>query len=148
MKYCFEWVGRLMEEFFRQGDEEKKRKIPVHYLKLHFPLTICRLIELSPLCDRYKTSISSSEVAFIKFVVLPWFDKLHNLVPDVTSEALKNLRINFEKYQHQVTCFNMDNQPAKPAKVGEKQVKIRGRRSMFLPQVLDKRVGLIAGGDK
>jgi len=126
-----QWVERLMEEFFRQGDEEKKRKIP-----------------LSPLCDRYKTSISSSEVAFIKFVVLPWFDKLRNLVPDVTSEALKNLHINFEKYQHQVTCFNMDSRPAKPAKVGEKQVKLRGRRSMFLPQVLDKRVGLIAGGDK
>merc|ERR1712146_701419 len=40
--------------------------------------------------------------------------------------------------QYQVTCFNLDETQARREDIG-KQKKIRGRRSMFLPQVLEKR---------
>lgn len=60
------WVDKVFEEFFIQGDLEKKEKIPV-----------------SLLCDRENTDISKSQVGFIKFVVRPTFEALRNLFPEI-----------------------------------------------------------------
>lgn len=39
------WVDRIMEEFFRQGDREREANI-----------------EISPMCDRYNATIEKSQV--------------------------------------------------------------------------------------
>lgn len=40
-----QWVDRIMEEFFRQGDKERKRGL-----------------DISPMCDRYNATIEKSQV--------------------------------------------------------------------------------------
>jgi len=50
----YQWTARCMEEFFHQGDLEKK-------LGLDF----------SPLCDRQNTMVPQSQIGFIDFIVCP-----------------------------------------------------------------------------
>ena len=51
------WLGRLMEEFFRQGDMERERGL-----------------ELSPMCDRLNVTIEKSQVIIINlFISSPAF---------------------------------------------------------------------------
>ena len=80
------WVGRVMEEYFRQGDIEKDRNIPV-----------------SMFYDRANTSIPSCQVGFIDVLVLPLFVVLGQLVPEVDAVVVarikenKNIFVNQEK---------------------------------------------------
>lgn len=48
------WTKRIMEEFFHQGDLERKANMTV-----------------SPLCDRYKTDIGKAQIGFIDYIVRP-----------------------------------------------------------------------------
>ncbi|ESO12607.1 hypothetical protein HELRODRAFT_62653, partial [Helobdella robusta] len=48
------WTELLMEEFFRQGDQEEQLSLPV-----------------SPLCDRRNTLVAESQIGFIDFIVDP-----------------------------------------------------------------------------
>ncbi|KAI5093230.1 calcium/calmodulin-dependent 3',5'-cyclic nucleotide phosphodiesterase 1A isoform X2, partial [Silurus meridionalis] len=50
------WTPRLMEEFFTQGAKEAKLGLAI-----------------SPLCDRQKTPVAQSQIAFIEFIVEPTF---------------------------------------------------------------------------
>lgn len=43
-----QWVDRIMEEFFRQGDREREIGL-----------------EISPMCDRYNATIEKSQVIYI-----------------------------------------------------------------------------------
>ena len=43
-----QWVDRIMEEFFRQGDREREIGM-----------------EISPMCDRYNATIEKSQVIYI-----------------------------------------------------------------------------------
>eukprot|EP00002_Diphylleia_rotans_P035533 TRINITY_DN776_c0_g1_i10.p1 TRINITY_DN776_c0_g1~~TRINITY_DN776_c0_g1_i10.p1 ORF type:complete len:712 (+),score=181.08 TRINITY_DN776_c0_g1_i10:303-2438(+) len=51
------WTDRVQNEFYNQGDEEKRLGIPI-----------------SPFMDRENSNIPKSQVGFINFVVLPLFD--------------------------------------------------------------------------
>ena len=42
------WVERIMEEFFRQGDKERKAGL-----------------DISPMCDRYNATIEKSQVSYL-----------------------------------------------------------------------------------
>ncbi|XP_011065242.1 PREDICTED: calcium/calmodulin-dependent 3',5'-cyclic nucleotide phosphodiesterase 1A isoform X2 [Acromyrmex echinatior] len=48
------WTMQLLEEFFRQGDKERKLGLP-----------------FSPLCDRNNTLVAESQIGFIEFIVEP-----------------------------------------------------------------------------
>ncbi len=61
------WVDVLFVEFFAQGDLEKAKGFPP-----------------SMLCDRKTTDIYKSEIGFIQFVVIPQFEILSNVIPDLT----------------------------------------------------------------
>jgi hypothetical protein len=50
------WAGRVLGEFFAQGDRERAQGLPV-----------------SPLCSRDGTLVAASQIGFIDFVVLPYF---------------------------------------------------------------------------
>jgi cAMP-specific phosphodiesterase 4/high affinity cAMP-specific and IBMX-insensitive 3',5'-cyclic phosphodiesterase 8 len=62
------WIERLAEEFFRQGDIEKELELPVSFL-----------------CDRGAPGVSSSQVGFFDFVVLPLYRTWTSVVPSCTT---------------------------------------------------------------
>lgn len=64
-------LDRCLEEFFLQGDAEKKAGMPV-----------------SPMCDRKLTVKSESQLGFIRFIVRPSFVLLSDLMPRVVDEVL------------------------------------------------------------
>jgi 3'5'-cyclic nucleotide phosphodiesterase len=72
-----EWTDRCLEEFFAQGDEEAK-----------LGLTI------SPNCNRKSTHRADSQIGFIKFVILPAYEVLAELIPDVGDEVLPIIEAN------------------------------------------------------
>ncbi len=70
-----EWTVRVMEEFWRQGDMEKKMKLPVSFL-----------------CDRATVKIPQAQVGFITGLVKPLFEKMTEIFP-----KLQPLLINVQK---------------------------------------------------
>jgi hypothetical protein len=50
------WTNRISEEFYRQGDEEKKRNLAI-----------------SPFMDRDKANVAQSQIGFFDFLVTPLF---------------------------------------------------------------------------
>merc|ERR1712130_254604 len=72
IKYYNEWVDRLMNEFFNQGDKERELNIsPISFL-----------------CDRFKVNIHSGQVGFINFVIRPWFTKFGRLLSEDSHNKL------------------------------------------------------------
>ena len=71
IEFYSEWVERLMNEFFKQGDKERERGIPISFL-----------------CDRFKVNIHAGQVGFINFVVRPWFTKFGMLLKEDTHNKL------------------------------------------------------------
>jgi hypothetical protein len=80
-KLCVEWQKRIYEEFFIQGDFEKKEKMNVSFL-----------------CDREKTNINISQINFMKFVVIPNFEVLINLFPEL-NQYVDNCKTNMRKFE-------------------------------------------------
>merc|ERR1719220_669752 len=61
-----EWVDRLMEESFNQGDKERQQGL-----------------EISPLCDRNTVNVAKCQVSFISYIVHPLWETVAELVfPD------------------------------------------------------------------
>ena len=52
-----EWTARCMEEFFKQGDQEREMGL-----------------DISPLCDRNTTQVPQSQIGFIDYIVVPLFN--------------------------------------------------------------------------
>eukprot|EP00934_Nitzschia_sp_Nitz4_P007846 Nitzschia sp. Nitz4//scaffold28_size193895//34984//36783//NITZ4_001632-RA/size193895-processed-gene-0.215-mRNA-1//1//CDS//3329545883//7836//frame0 len=71
------WTDRCLDEFFEQGDEEKRLGLPV-----------------SPLCDRDTTQRADSQVGFIEYVVSPAFQVLASFLPEVETTVLPILEAN------------------------------------------------------
>ena len=86
IKFYNEWVDRLMNEFFNQGDKERKLGIkPISFL-----------------CDRFKVNIHSGQVGFINFVIRPWFNKFGRLLyEDTHNKLFLNLLNENLKYMQQ-----------------------------------------------
>ena len=62
-----EWVGRLMEEYWAQGDKERGDGL-----------------DISPMCDRETANVEKSQVGFISFIVQPLWETWAELVyPDI-----------------------------------------------------------------
>jgi len=70
------WVDRVMEEFFRQGDQEKRLSMPV-----------------SAFMDRDTTIIPKCQLGFIQYICLPTFSTLVEQFPGA-QEALTQLQSN------------------------------------------------------
>ena len=97
-KISQQWTDKVYEEFFRQGDLEKKLEIPV-----------------SMMCDRLTTNVNQAMIGFISFVVKPTIDILFNILPELP-EYSKNIQENLKKHQLE---FSKDEQ-AKKLKEGKK----------------------------
>lgn len=77
---CKLWSMKILSEFFSQGDKERGLGI-----------------EISLLCDRKTTNVSKSQIGFIDFVVLPYFDALSKVIPGMQFAA-KQLKTNKETW--------------------------------------------------
>ncbi|XP_043510361.1 uncharacterized protein LOC122528853 isoform X3 [Frieseomelitta varia] len=77
------WSHKVCEEFFRQGDYERRLNLPV-----------------TPLCDRHTTSIPKIQAGFFKFVVSPLYEEWHRFLGDGLSVSLmEHLRANQKKWE-------------------------------------------------
>jgi hypothetical protein len=73
------WIDLVFQEFFFQGDLEKKENLQV-----------------SLLCDRVTTDVTKSQIGFIKFVVKPTFEIIRQISPEIKTYLdyiNKNLRL-------------------------------------------------------
>merc|ERR1711988_56320 len=61
-----EWTGRVLQEFFAQGDQEKAGNLPV-----------------SMFMDRETTNIAKCQLGFIDVLVFPLFDAVRSVMPEV-----------------------------------------------------------------
>lgn len=63
---CNLWAGKVMEEFYQQGDEERKQGMPI-----------------SAFMDRTKPAVAKCQLGFIDFIVGPLFEVWVNFLPDM-----------------------------------------------------------------
>jgi len=77
---CRIWTNLVMEEFFIQGDLEKKKGLPVSFL-----------------CDRNTTNIPKSQIGFISNIVLPNF-KILCMLDNKCNIFIDNLMNNIENW--------------------------------------------------
>ena len=61
-----EWVKLLTEEFWRQGDQEREKGLPISFL-----------------CDRQKIDVPASQVGFLRGFILSSFDCLVIIFPEL-----------------------------------------------------------------
>ncbi|SCN62894.1 3',5'-cyclic nucleotide phosphodiesterase, putative [Plasmodium chabaudi chabaudi] len=107
----YRWCQRVLCEFYIQGDEELKNKMPI-----------------SPLCDRKKhNEVGQSQIAFLKFVVTPLFEELAYIDNSqfIRSFCLKRLSKNRNKWsklineEKEIKVFD----PSKKRKRGKEELK-------------------------
>jgi hypothetical protein len=79
-----DWVNRVFMEFFTQGDEERNAGLAI-----------------SPLCDRNTVDVVKSQLGFINFVVLPTFEMLLNVIPEVKT-YVELVRHNLSVYEDRI----------------------------------------------
>jgi hypothetical protein len=75
------WVDLIFIEFFKQGDLERSQGLPITLL-----------------CDRNTTNIDKSQIGFMNFVVIPTFDTLITLFPEL-SLYMEIMKTNLKKYE-------------------------------------------------
>eukprot|EP01119_Soliformovum_irregulare_P001704 TRINITY_DN1144_c0_g1_i3.p1 TRINITY_DN1144_c0_g1~~TRINITY_DN1144_c0_g1_i3.p1 ORF type:complete len:742 (-),score=223.09 TRINITY_DN1144_c0_g1_i3:206-2431(-) len=96
-----EWTNRVTEEFYHQGDEEKRLGMNV-----------------SPLMDRITGNVAKSQIGFINFMSLPiyecWTEEFEN-----TKEAVQQVEANLEYWKNEVDKQNGVVSP--PKKVEEEK---------------------------
>jgi cAMP-specific phosphodiesterase 4 len=72
------WSELIFQEFFNQGDLEKQNGMPI-----------------SMLCDRTTVKINKSQMGFINFVVIPQFEMMLNIMPEI-QPYLDAVQFNFK----------------------------------------------------
>lgn len=85
-KYSVQWVELLTEEFWLQGDKEKKNNM-----------------EVSMLCNRENVNIPKSQVFFINTFIIPSFEAMVKIFPSLEfflENAKTNLNI-WKKYEEE-----------------------------------------------
>lgn len=94
------WSYKVCEEFFRQGDYERRLNLPV-----------------TPLCDRYTTSIPKIQAGFFKHVVTPLYVEWHRFLGDGLSVSLMEyLKMNQKKWE---TLINQEAAEEKETEISE-----------------------------
>ena len=75
------WVQLLSEEFWRQGDLEKQKNLPISFL-----------------CDRENTNVPQSQKGFLTGFILPTFECLSNIFPTL-KYTVENANNNLKEWQ-------------------------------------------------
>jgi hypothetical protein len=89
-----EWSSRVVQEFHEQGDEEKRRGLPV-----------------SPLCERDGFVLATSQVGFLQFICVPTFKEIARF-EDIMYEKVtfpKKKKKHRGSLAQQLTCVGNDD---------------------------------------
>ncbi|KAJ3042903.1 High affinity cAMP-specific and IBMX-insensitive 3',5'-cyclic phosphodiesterase 9A [Rhizophlyctis rosea] len=76
------WVDSLLEEFFTQSDAEKAQGLPT-----------------APFMDRAKVTKASAQVGFIGFVLLPLFELVSKVLPNMEEHVIQPIRKALDYYK-------------------------------------------------
>ncbi|KAJ3005941.1 High affinity cAMP-specific and IBMX-insensitive 3',5'-cyclic phosphodiesterase 9A [Thoreauomyces humboldtii] len=76
------WVDNLLEEFFTQSDREKAEGLP-----------------FAPFMDRQKVTKSGAQVGFIGFVMIPLFELVGKVLPNMEEPVIQPIRKALEYYK-------------------------------------------------
>ncbi|KAJ3297125.1 High affinity cAMP-specific and IBMX-insensitive 3',5'-cyclic phosphodiesterase 9A [Borealophlyctis nickersoniae] len=76
------WVDSLLEEFFTQSDREKAEGLPT-----------------APFMDRQKVTKASAQVGFIGFVMIPLFELVSKVLPNMEEPVIQPIRKALEYYK-------------------------------------------------
>ncbi|KAJ3107976.1 High affinity cAMP-specific and IBMX-insensitive 3',5'-cyclic phosphodiesterase 9A [Phlyctochytrium planicorne] len=76
------WVDKLLEEFFGQSDREKREGLPT-----------------APFMDRDKVTKPSAQVGFIGFVMIPLYELMSKVLPNMDNTLLQPIRRAHEYYK-------------------------------------------------
>ncbi|CAA9990821.1 3',5'-cyclic nucleotide phosphodiesterase beta, putative [Plasmodium knowlesi strain H] len=120
----YKWCQRVLCEFYSQGDEELKNKMP-----------------LSPLCDRTKhNEVCQSQITFLKFVVMPLFEELTYIddIKFVKNFCLKRLHSNclmWEKLMKEEKEIKVYD-PASVKRKEKNKKKIDNRKKSYIDLTL------------
>jgi cAMP-specific phosphodiesterase 4 len=98
---CRPWAMQVLEEFFEQGDEEKRLGVPVQFLN-----------------DRDKLNRPNSQIGFLEFMIVPHFAAQIRLWPTM-AEMGQNLQTNL---QHWEEIWKKESSPSE-----EEATKTRNR---------------------
>ena len=101
-----QWVKLLSEEFWRQGDLEKEKGLPISFL-----------------CDRNKIDVPSSQVGFLKGFILSSFDCLVAIFPKLKytiENAENNIKI-WQKLQNEKRMLGWSPKKTKEEEKKEKE---------------------------
>jgi hypothetical protein len=79
-KISQKWTEYLMEEFWQQGDKEKKMGLPISFL-----------------CDRTTADVPKGQIGFFKAIIMPTFDALVDMLPDLTN-VREQINKNYEEW--------------------------------------------------
>ncbi|KAK6180169.1 cAMP-specific 3',5'-cyclic phosphodiesterase 4D isoform X2 [Patella vulgata] len=79
------WTDRIMNEFFEQGDAERRRGL-----------------DISPMCDRQTATIEKSQVGFIDYIVHPLWETWADLVYPDAQDILDTLEDNRDWFQSMI----------------------------------------------
>ncbi len=89
----FKWTELLNQEFWREGDEEKEKKLQIGFL-----------------CDRNNADTPRSQVGFIKGIVLPTFEILYKAFPvDDIQYYYSNVSKNLDEWIKLISDNNSNN---------------------------------------
>ena len=100
------WVELLSEEFWRQGDLEKKKNLPVSFL-----------------CDRDQINIPQSQKGFINGFIIPTFDYLVSVFPSLKF-TLDNANNNLKEWQKLLDAGRLTGWTPKKKKKNRAKYKI------------------------
>ncbi|KAM9487519.1 high affinity cGMP-specific 3',5'-cyclic phosphodiesterase 9A isoform 2-T2 [Clarias gariepinus] len=82
MEVAEPWVDCLLEEYFMQSDREKAEGLPV-----------------APFMDREKVTKPTAQIGFIKFVLIPMFETVMKLFPQIEEVMVQPLRDSRDRYE-------------------------------------------------
>ncbi|XP_047671355.1 high affinity cGMP-specific 3',5'-cyclic phosphodiesterase 9A isoform X3 [Tachysurus vachellii] len=82
MEVAEPWVDCLLEEYFMQSDREKSEGLPV-----------------APFMDREKVTKPTAQIGFIKFVLIPMFETVMKLFPQIEEVMVQPLRESRDRYE-------------------------------------------------
>lgn len=78
------WTDRCLDEFFAQGDKERKLGLPI-----------------SPNCDRRTTMKADSQIGFIRYVILPSYEVLASILYPVEDRIVPIIQANARFWEAQ-----------------------------------------------
>ncbi|XP_067848512.1 high affinity cGMP-specific 3',5'-cyclic phosphodiesterase 9A isoform X2 [Heptranchias perlo] len=82
MEVAEPWVDCLLEEYFLQSDREKSEGLPV-----------------APFMDREMVTKPTAQIGFIKFVLVPMFETVMKLFPQIEDVMVQPLRDSRDRYE-------------------------------------------------